>query len=135
MRETSIRIGNRYGKLVVVGIAGRYNTAAKYRCQCDCGRVSTVISSNLRTTRSCGCLRGRPSKIGFNKIYAAWYSMRKRIKRKGLPVSERWEEYNNFIADMGEMPVGYGLYRKDMHKGFIEGNVEWREKIKNTSRT
>lgn len=49
--------GLRFGRLTVVGDDPTY----KYRviCQCDCGKITRVFKSNLRTgnTRSCGCYK------------------------------------------------------------------------------
>jgi hypothetical protein len=53
------RIGERYGRLTVVALAGRAsNRDALWSCRCDCGSEIEVSASNLRTgnTRSCGCL-------------------------------------------------------------------------------
>ncbi len=55
------RVGNRYGKLLVIredcNRGGRGQI--KWVCKCDCGTTSSVLADNLRTgtTRSCGCLR------------------------------------------------------------------------------
>lgn len=52
--------GKRYGRLHVVGIAGRSGQGMTlWDCQCDCGQSKTVRSSTLvnGTTRSCGCLQ------------------------------------------------------------------------------
>lgn len=48
--------GKRFGKLVVLEYAG----SGKWKCKCDCGKETTVISSNLKKghTTSCGCARG-----------------------------------------------------------------------------
>lgn len=52
--------GQRFGKLTVVGIAGRSNHGAmRWYCRCDCGNATEVDSNPLRRgkTQSCGCLR------------------------------------------------------------------------------
>ena len=53
-------IGNRYGKLTV--IERDYNSDnehIKWICKCDCGNITSVLSSNLRrgNVKSCGCLK------------------------------------------------------------------------------
>lgn len=54
--------GQRFGKLTAheklpasPGVNG-----ALWRCLCDCGKETTVLSQNLRygLTKSCGCLKG-----------------------------------------------------------------------------
>jgi len=66
------RIGERFGKLLVVELADFYISPKGYRqaqwvCECDCGGYVTVPSSSLVSgnTKSCGCL---PVEIG--KSYA-----------------------------------------------------------------
>lgn len=55
------RIGERYGKLTIIGYdhMGRYRSY--YKCSCDCGKECVVAIQNLTggKTKSCGCLRGR----------------------------------------------------------------------------
>jgi hypothetical protein len=58
-RPTLNLIGDRYGRLLVVGQAEtlRYS---RWRCRCDCGAIVVVSAQLLRQrdgTRSCGCLR------------------------------------------------------------------------------
>lgn len=58
--------GRRFGKLVAVKRTDirEHNRAAKWLCHCDCGGYIYVDASNLLAGhyRSCGCLRGKPSK-------------------------------------------------------------------------
>lgn len=50
-------LGNRYGKLLVIGEAPSKNSSAYWLCQCDCGKQITVRGSDLRYGRkSCGCI-------------------------------------------------------------------------------
>lgn len=56
-------IGNRYGRLTVVGFAeiridGKHSRRAYWTCLCDCGKTTVVSGSVLRagTTVSCRCL-------------------------------------------------------------------------------
>ena len=52
--------GQRFGRLVVVGLAPfrDKNTKAMWCCSCDCGNTTVVRSSSLtsKQTKSCGCL-------------------------------------------------------------------------------
>lgn len=50
--------GQRFGHLVVLEPAERRNGRTAWRCLCDCGRETVVISSHLRSghTASCGCM-------------------------------------------------------------------------------
>lgn len=53
------RLGQRYGRLTVIGRAGSRGTAAAWLCRCDCGNTKVVTSNSLRAgnTKSCGCSR------------------------------------------------------------------------------
>ena len=50
--------GQRFGKLVVLRPAENIGGRTAWRCQCDCGRQTTVTTGHLRNghTRSCGCM-------------------------------------------------------------------------------
>ncbi len=98
-------IGQRFGKLVVVRKAAPYkcpktgkNIRRKWRCQCDCGKKTSVVTSKLRNghTRSCGCLytetRNRlPSGTNARNIVYARY--RRVAERKKLPFNLTIENF------------------------------------------
>lgn len=50
-------IGQKFGKLLVLEYLGR----SRWKCQCDCGNFTEVVTSSLTSgkTKSCGCLRGQ----------------------------------------------------------------------------
>lgn len=60
MNPIKDRTGQRYGRLTVIGIAGR-NSRGKilWRCKCDCGNEILRESGTLKPGRecSCGCAR------------------------------------------------------------------------------
>jgi len=52
--------GKRFGKLIVIKRAeNNWQGRPRWLCQCDCGRETRVGSGDLKTTRSCGCLKGK----------------------------------------------------------------------------
>lgn len=97
--------GNRYGRLVVLGQDGHTNTGqAKWLCQCDCGKQTTVRGQQLRNggTQSCGCLasekkaeriaqRNRTHGGTYTRLYAVWHSMNQRC----------FEQTHKFYKDYG----------------------------------
>lgn len=136
------RKGQRFGRLLVVEEAGR-NALKKvvWRCLCDCGKETVVPSGGLVTgnTTSCGCfLKEKITKHGSWKkaSYNTWRAMMRRCYKqhdkdypryggKGVSVCERWHDYQNFAADMGE-PVGdETLDRKDVYGNYEPGNCRW----------
>ncbi len=44
---------------------------------------------------------------------------------RGIKVCDRWIKFENFLADMGEMPEGLTLERIDNEKGYFPGNTKW----------
>lgn len=52
-------VGNRYGRLTVVGVYGRRGRKIVWECVCDCGEPTLALTNSLRSghTRSCGCLK------------------------------------------------------------------------------
>jgi len=59
--------GQRFGNLVVLGLAEKENGKINWKCICDCGKETIVSTSKLRSghTKSCGCMRHNSPK---NKI-------------------------------------------------------------------
>ena len=63
-----------------------------------------------------------------NDINAKHYSER------GITVCKRWLKFENFLADMGERPVGTSLDRIDNNKGYSPSNCRWvpqKEQMRN----
>lgn len=70
------------------------------------------------------------------KTYKAWYGMLYRCNNskndsyhcyggRGITVCSRWLTFANFLADMGEAPVGLSLDRIDNDGNYEPGNCRW----------
>jgi len=69
--------------------------------------------------------------------YRVWTYMRQRCTNakywafeyyggKGIAVCDRWEKFENFIADMGQKPSPeYTIERRDNDKGYEPANCYW----------
>ena len=68
--------------------------------------------------------------------YASWNAMKQRCNNDkrtnyaeygGLDIiyQSSWERFENFLADMGERPVGTVLDRKDNNKDYSKENCRW----------
>lgn len=147
------RVGKRYGRLSVTARAGNKiepsgAVRATWKCRCDCGNETVVSGQSLSrgATQSCGCLikEARKSEAthgrSYDAIYRIWNSMRQRCQNpkstqwdsyggRGIKVCERWLVFENFLADMGERPVGMTLERKDNERGYEPGNVIWASRL------
>lgn len=143
--------GQRFGRLLVVGrasSAGYASTQARWEVICDCGVRKSVSGQNLRTkTRSCGCLTSEKSSQRAadrnyvhghygTRTYVSWSAMVARCVNpkargyqnyggRGISVCDRWTEFANFLADMGERPEGRSLDRINNDGNYEPGNCRW----------
>jgi len=51
---------------------------------------------------------------------------------RGIRVCKRWNDFANFLADMGERPEGHQLSRIDHDGDYKPGNVEWETPSENS---
>ena len=141
-------IGQRFNRLVVEAeLPERMWGKRAYRCRCDCGAEVRTTGNHLKrgNTQSCGCYQrdrvrethlthGRPLT---DKTYQCWLNMRRRCTDetqprydryggRGIKVCERWQSFENFLADMGEKPRGKSLDRYPDNDGDYESsNCRW----------
>jgi hypothetical protein len=130
--------GERFGRLVVV----RRVPGGAWMCKCDCGGVSFVTTSNLRSdnSHSCGCALDearRTHGLTGTPEYMVWKAMRSRCNTKGdhayrnyggrgISVCEEWSDFVTFLTDMGTRPTPrHELDRVDNDKGYSKDNCRW----------
>lgn len=75
--------------------------------------------------------------------YRSWMSMRARCLNpnhqawnlyggRGIVICKRWDNFKNFLNDMGERPPGKTLDRKNPYKGYEPSNCRWATPLEQT---
>lgn len=136
--------GTKYGRLTVIGFAGRSDRKSSWYCECECGNIKVVVASYLQSghTTSCGCRQiehWTTDKITHGMKHTPEYNVYNHAKdRCRNPNDKRWADYGGrgiefrfnsfeeFFAEVGKRPgTKYHLDRIDNDGHYEVGNVRW----------
>jgi hypothetical protein len=144
--------GRRFGRLTVIQfshVANRHLT--HWICLCDCGAERIVRGTALTSGNTTGCAACQAVRAKGNRhavkhqhtktryaspTYQSWKAMMARCYNshnaswkyyggRGIVVCDRWHDFRNFLADMGERPTGTTLDRINLHGHYEPTNCRW----------
>lgn len=139
--------GKVFSRLTVLSRDGS-NTEGRalWRCRCECGTEKVARGTRLTdgTIKSCGCLaaerridtKGLLDVEWGSATHRAWVNMKSRCTDtgrddyhryggRGIVFDPAWEQYDNFLRDMGKRPDGLSLDRRDNSSGYCKENCRW----------
>lgn len=146
MRDKISLINKKFGNRTVVAFSHIDTKGmSKWRCICDCGKLSILRKENLYRDKSCpNCSR---TKHGFTKnkskglgtAYKSWCAMKQRCLNsnshnyylyggRGIKIHQLWvDSFVEFYKYIGDRPKGTSLDRIDSNGNYEPGNVRWAD--------
>lgn len=162
-RERIDMTGLVFGELTVLSFSHLdKNKGAHWLARCSCGVEKTVNGYDVRSGKilSCGHLKastgaknqykhGHARRGDKTPTYRCWRNMLARCYDptcdryenyggRGIYVCDRWLHFVNFLADMGEKPIGLTLERNNVNGNYEPANCRWAtwaEQRLNTTRS
>ena len=135
-------VGLTQGMLTITN-AWRTGETTYVECRCDCGNQKIFRAQVFRrgVIGSCGCLNKASGNVN-TPTYYSWAGMKQRCLNpatiaypdyggRGIKICDRWLEFSNFLADMGERPEDLELDRIDVNGDYEPDNCRWVARMVN----
>jgi hypothetical protein len=149
-RKYHVEIGSVYGLWTIVADAGYDKYSHRVvTARCGCGAERIVKIAHVCTGHSLGCRSCSGQRAGSangthgatrgavrTPEFTSWSSMLMRCSNphfagwkdyggRGIQVCDRWMQFENFLADMGQRPPGKSLDRINNDGNYEPSNCKW----------
>lgn len=102
----------------------------------DSRECDEIVEAQMKSSYPRFIKHGHSRETKTSSAYMRWGQMVQRCTNpnhpryadyggRGITVCERWLDFKNFLADMGEPPEGKVLDRLDNDKGYTKDNCAW----------
>jgi len=146
--------GQAFGRLKVINLDHiGINGKSYWKCKCLCGNETITRTDILLNgqSQSCGCLAAELCQkrllihghtihhnTNGSPTYISWRTMRQRCLNpanehypdyggRGIKVCSHWNNFANFLHDMGERPEGLTLDRINVDGDYEPSNCRWAD--------